>query len=242
MYDDYDYADFNYQHKFLRVLYTETGALGYMARDVATFIMKPIQGAEIFGPAERASALNSQVSILFRRGMLLDACKMLWDATVPFAASVSMLDGGFAVPKCILKKSFLDGGLDLGHPLTLAVRTIATAPLPTLLPESEELEAAVGSEMTDDWIRVISDKVKEAFDAPAVADCVHASNIKDSLRPEDRVVSLRALEKQLKIGRDRIINVTGERSTSAFTDYLLSPASSLEVSNSLAKLKTATSS
>lgn len=223
--------------EFLRVLYTAEGALGYMARAIGTFIMKPVQGSDIFGPAERASALNSQISILFRRGMTLSACNMLWDATVPYAASVQLASGGFHIPKGILRKSYLDGGLDIGPPMTMAIRTVATAPVPTLIPASAELEAAVPSHMTNDWIKCMSATIQEAFDAPSVAKSIHAANVKDSLRTEDRKMSLRVLERQLHTWKEKLISTEGFRSPTDFSLYIAGGNEHVYIQSTLQKFK-----
>lgn len=219
--------------EFLRVLYTSEGARGYLARAIATFIVKPIQGSDIYGPAERAAAINSQVQILYRRGYTLEGSNLIWEATVPHAASVSLPSGGFSIPKGILKKSFLYGGLDLGPPLTMSESALSTASIPQMRVGSKELERTVDTKMTDDWIQVMSESVGSVFDAPAVAEVVHASNVADSLRLEDRMASLRVLERELKVWKDRLICTRGTRSRAAFDAFFNSYHYCVPVANDL---------
>lgn len=207
--------------EFLRVLYGHDGARGYLARSVATLIIKPLQGVEELGPAEKAGSLNSQINILFRRGLSLPAAKALWRAIIPFFLGVVLPDGGgVSVPLGVAMKPYELGGLDLGWPMTLGRGATTSAPIPVAVSGSPVLEAASNDHMTRAWIRVISQQFGEEFDVNRVSKLVHANNTMDSLRPEDRQHSLRILEKQLKKWIGNIDDRTGTRSAQAFSDWM----------------------
>nr|QRW42111.1 MAG: RNA-dependent RNA polymerase [Tzifr virus] len=185
--------------EFLRVVYTAEGCQGYLARKVATFIMKPIQNTDVVTPAERAVALNDQVGALVRRGLEVRASALLWDATIPYAASSKLAKGVLCVPRTVLLRHHLDNGLDLGHPFTAAVRGEAIPLLPNMRLESKLMAESLPHYMTDDWIRVVSRRFGQAFDAEKLREVVHGVNMTDSLRQEDRTACLRKYEKEMRL-------------------------------------------
>lgn len=184
--------------EFLRVVYTKEGCRGYLARKIATLVMKPIQSTDVVTPAERAVALNDQISTLMRRGCSLEACSLVWEAVVPYAARSKLARGTLSIPKSILLKHHLDGGLDIGCPKTAAARSKPIPQLPAMELKSTILERSVPTHMTDDWIRLVSKKFKDVMDAEALRTSIHRVNITDSLRQEDRTLGLRKYEQECR--------------------------------------------
>lgn len=74
--------------------------------------------------------------------------------------------------------------------------------------------------MTDAWIRTVSEEVGHSFDAPAVREVVHAANVMDSLRPEDKLMSLRKLERQLRVWRDTLVGGRVIRNRDTYISFL----------------------
>nr|UUV42560.1 MAG: RNA dependent RNA polymerase [Kuusamo totivirus 1] len=167
--------------EFLRVLYSEEGCMGYIARAIATLIMKPIQSADISGPAERALAVNSQINIIFRRGFSKRGAQILWRAMVPYAAHVSLPKGGFSIPVNVLKLHPKQGGLGVLPPGELSSSKDFIEPVPTYQISGEALAMHVGRNMSEDWVKHVGEAVKDSFDSKALADSVHESNVSDSL-------------------------------------------------------------
>lgn len=185
--------------EFLRVLYSHDGAQGYLARSIGTFLIRPLQGEDDVAPDARCSALNSQIMILSRRGLDDKTSKILWNATIRYAANSVLPSGAtFTVPMKAIYRNFLDGGLDLGPPGTMVVRSEKIPPIPTIQFESPELFENVPRHTTNAWIKVISSKYKEKIDADALGDLLHKINTSDSLRPIDKQRALGLLHKQLR--------------------------------------------
>ncbi|GAB0089599.1 hypothetical protein DMENIID0001_041690 [Sergentomyia squamirostris] len=183
--------------EFLRVLYTKEGARGYMMRAVATMLIKPLQGIDEISPQGKATAFNSQIHLLFRRGYSLPACELLWWAMIPHALGMRLpKGGGTSIPLHISMKPFSKGGLDLGPPLTVGHAEVTTRPLPAPIPVTKRLEAAFPTYMTDDWIKHVSSKIKDNIDAAKLAKAIHAVNMNDSMTSKDRQLSMRRLEKE----------------------------------------------
>ncbi|UUV42273.1 MAG: putative RNA dependent RNA polymerase [Ilomantsi totivirus 1] len=190
--------------EFLRVLYSEEGCMGYLARAVASLIVKPIQSSDLGGPAERAQAINSQVNILHRRGLTAEGAEVLWRALVPYAAHVMFPRGGFSIPVNVLKLHPKNGGLGLLPPGHFSESVDKIRPLPSYLAKSKTLEAVVPKHMSEDWIKYVSKAVGRSFDAEALIEMVHASNVQDSLREKDKAESLASLEVELRIWKEKL--------------------------------------
>lgn len=191
--------------EFLRVLYTAEGAMGYQMRAVATLLVKPIQSVIEQAPQSKATALTSQINLLYRRGLGEDCCSILWDACIPRALRLKLPGGGgVGIPVGVAMKPFAMGGLDLGPPGTVGAGGLPSQPLPAPAAATEVLEAAIGREMSHDWIIRVAQKVKREFDAQALETSIHAANVSDSLRPQDRLQSMRNLERALKDWRDKL--------------------------------------
>ncbi|BBQ05098.1 RNA-dependent RNA polymerase [Culex vishnui subgroup totivirus] len=184
--------------EFLRVVYTKEGCRGYLARKIATMVMKPIQSTDVVTPAERAVALNDQIATLARRGYSLEACALVWEAVVPYAARTKLAKGTLCIPKSILLKHHLDNGLDIGSPRTAAARGKMIPQLPSMELKSAILERSVPMHMTNDWIQLVSRRFKDSLDADALRTSIHRINITDSLRQEDRTLGLRHYEHECR--------------------------------------------
>lgn len=228
---------FGYQRgEFLRVLYGKECVKGYLARCVGTLIIKPIQGADQVGPAERAVGLNDQLHILLRRGIKVSAMETLWDCIIPFAASMRLVEEGFSIPRGILYKSYPDGGLDLGKPYTMALPGIPTAPIPQMVIGSRDLEKHVPTHMTDAWVREMSKQIGEQFDANHVRESIHRANVCDSLRPMDRERALRVLEHDLRKWRDGLMSKEGARCKELYTQFINNCKTSIPIEDILHNL------
>lgn len=184
--------------EFLRVMYTREGALGYAARAIASFIIKPVQSVSELAPQARATALNSSIHLLFRRGLSSKACEVLWWATIPHALRLSLPSrAGVGVPLWVAGQSSAAGGLDLGPPETVGVELHRTPPLPQIDVSSKFLAQHIPSHMAHDWIVHMSHSVRQ-FDAKSLEAALHRLNVTDSLRLTDRRLSMRRHEKDLK--------------------------------------------
>lgn len=184
--------------EFLRVVYTDQGCQGYLARALGTLIMKPIQNTDVVAPIERASALNSQIMILKRRGFTQEGCQLVWAAVVPYAARATLVEGALTVPVAYLQKSYLDNGADLGVPGSAAVRSQVVRSAPTMELGSAELENSVPTLMSRDWVNIMSRRLRADIDYESLVRQLHTTNVADSLRQEDRIMSLRHHERELR--------------------------------------------
>nr|UUV42541.1 MAG: RNA dependent RNA polymerase [Inari totivirus 1] len=177
--------------------------MGYLARAVATLIVKPIQGSDLGGPGERAQAMNSQINILFRRGMTSEGAAVMWDALVPYSARANLPRGGFSIPVNVLRLHPKNGGLGLLKPGEYSESVDQVKPLPTYKAGSKALEEVVPRNMSEDWIKYISQSVTRPFDAEALIEMAHAANVTDSLREKDKRLALLELEIELREWKEK---------------------------------------
>lgn len=206
--------------EFLRVLYAKGEARGYLARALATLIVKPIQSTDDITIMERATTINGHIHLLYRRGLSLIACECLWYATVPHALQMKRPGGGISIPVGIAMKATLDGGLDLGPPCTLPKRSARTAAIPSIDINSPDLVRACKTYMSDAWVRVISRKYCGTMNARSVAANLHESNVLDSVLPGDRLRALDRLESDLRRWLSKIQDKTGQRDVSLFNEFV----------------------
>nr|UUV42489.1 MAG: RNA dependent RNA polymerase [Hanko totivirus 3] len=210
--------------EFLRVLYSVEGCMGYLARAVATIIMKPIQSTEITGPAERAIALGSQVSIIYRRGFTQSGSMILWDAIVPFAGHVQLPKGGFSLPVGVLSLHPAQGGLGVLPPGYYSQSKDWIHPVPTYQASCKSLAKHVKSNMSSDWVDYASEVIQASFDSMALKDMVHESNVMDSLRAKDKFEGLVALEKDLRRWKSSLKLPVVEKGTHLMDAFFDTPA------------------
>lgn len=226
--------DYN-RGEFLRVLYTKDGAFGFLGRAVPSFILKLLQGQDINSPAGIASAANDQLSVLSRRG-LSDACvTALWNSTIPYIAGSSLNGHLVSIPVGILRKSYRDGGLDLGLPRTLPITSVNLAPLPVMATGSIALESAIPMNMSRDWVSVISSKIKVPFDSEAVTDALHKVNVCDSLKPQDRQEHLTRHLEDISEWKHSLDSVSGRRSGLLYSKVFLRSRDSRRIDLLLSK-------
>nr|UUV42499.1 MAG: RNA dependent RNA polymerase [Hanko totivirus 5] len=191
--------------EFLRVLYSIEGAMGFIARAIATLIMKPIQSTDITGPAERAIAINSQINIIFRRGFSEEGARILWDAIVPYAGHVNLPKGGFSVPVSVMNLHPLNGGLGLLPPGQYSVSRCRVAPVPTYQADCSQLAKFVNNNMSKDWVDYVGRSIQDTFDSKALMEMVHEGNVSDSLRPKDKLTGLEKLEEDLRAWKTKLV-------------------------------------
>lgn len=222
--------------EFLRVVYTGGSCRGYVARAIATTIMKPIQGADIVSPAERAIALNGQIMTLVRRGFSQEGAKVLWAALVPYAARAKLVSGALTIPVGYLNLSFVDNGLDLGPPFTAAHPANTVTPIPTMALESVELERAVPKMMASDYVDAIGEKIQRPFRRDELVERIHASNVVGSYRASDKVLCLREHEKDLRKWLSKLKLPPVRRDRAAYDAKFVGPTGGYPVEDNLRQL------
>lgn len=200
--------------EFLRVLYTTEGMRGYLARALGTFIINPIQNPPAYSPLMKVTALNKQILVLVRRGLNLKTCGILWHATVAhFLKHQTLEGGGMTIPLAVAHAPYYMNGLDVGPPWTQGECPIALPPLPQPYVHSIDLAAAIPTNMSEDWVRVMSQQLRRNIDAPALVSMLHHANVSDSLRDRDRMMSARTWERAMLKWKETYSRITNFRAS-----------------------------
>lgn len=184
--------------EFLRVTYELGKSVGYISRAIATLIIKPLQQTTLISPYEKAVGINSQIQLLYRRGLSQKACCILWWATIPYALKVLNSKPEIYIPLNVARRSFLDGGLDLGHPGSWAVRSDSNPPIPTQQIRDPKLEKSVGSHMAHEWVCLLSETLRTHFRSASVEKALHSINVAGSAPAIVRASTLRSLESKIR--------------------------------------------
>lgn len=189
-----------------------------IGRAIPSLILKQLQADENNNPSDLATSVNDQLSLLFRRGLTIECANVLWNAVIPHVAIPHLGQRPVSIPVGILRKSFLDGGMDLGPPLTLADEATPTAPVPKPGIDSAFLEEGINTHMSRDWVRVMSESIAQPFNSEAVVAALHKVNVCDSLRPEDKQEHQRILEKEVILWEAKLVCKVGTRSRLSYSE------------------------
>lgn len=211
--------------EFLRVIYHKQGLRGFLARALGTFIERPLQAERDVSPASKATGINSQLMTLYRRGLCRELITAIWHETMHFQlTSVLGKDNPANIPVQVASRSYLDGGLDLGPPLTMSARSKLIYKIPTLRFKESKLYAAVPNHMSHDWISFISSKLQVPFNSKSLETNLHRANLVGSLPAKDKAKGVNSLHQSIrkwkvKLNRDKLMyNV--ERSDELFIDWI----------------------
>lgn len=213
------------QAEFLRVRYWLDHAMGYVNRSIGTLIERPIQSQDTSSPAVMLQGLRSQLNVCFRRGLTSEACDLVW--TVLRNCWCGFTNPQFkdvVIPRSVLEKDFLLGGLDLGPPMTLPVGGSNSAPIPVEVRDYKHLAKDVTSHMVDDFISYLSGHLKDAFQSDSVKEHIHNMNMAGAASNKDKYISSKAHANQIRIWKANL-NEKGHvrRSKQSFLDYINSP-------------------
>jgi hypothetical protein len=177
--------------EFLRVVYTDGEARGYLNRAIVAMVIKPIQSIDENTAQAKARGLYSSICTMYRRGLDLRMCDVLWEALIPWALRVKA-EGVAVVPRVLTSIASENGGL--GLPKLGKMQQYVkdrrskriTMQIPAMIVDQREMARNMPSEMTNDWLLSVDKRVQGAYDRKAVRDSVHVENMKDSITVRDR--------------------------------------------------------
>lgn len=143
--------------EYLRVLYQEGRADGYLHRALANFVLRPLQNDVTDDPVAWANSIHEGVSTLMRRGLCLSLAQVIWRNTIHYwvkAKANSHDQCGVRLPRLAVELSPELGGLGCPEPGTV-VLSHTPIMIPTLQVSPGTLKGAP-SHMTNDWITHVS--------------------------------------------------------------------------------------
>lgn len=144
--------------EYLRVLYQNGSALGYVNRSMINFILRPLQNDQTSDPVAWAHTITEGCSTLARRGLTPTMCQVLWDNNINYwckAKAAPMDRAGVRIALDAIRLSALNGGLGCPRPFELSISQDRL-----VLPKLANLDiplSAFPANMTDDWIDYVSE-------------------------------------------------------------------------------------
>nr|QYV43092.1 MAG: RNA-dependent RNA polymerase [Totiviridae sp.] len=194
--------------EFLRVLYYQGQARGYLTRCLGTLIIKPLQSSEFGDPSAIVGALTAQIAICHRRGLSAVVCDQVWDAIVPYRSNFRHGHSFHSMPTWTIQGAAIDGAMDSGHVGTIALRTYSRASIPRLETGNSSLVGYCNDNMARDWVRSVARKAKMEFDSNKLISTLHKTNLISSSTDQDKMTSVDRLAQRLHswIGTETFID------------------------------------
>lgn len=148
--------------EYLRVLYTQGTARGYLARALSNYLLRPIQNANPMDPIAWARSISDSASLLVRRGMTtLMASAVYYDA-IQFWARVRAHPKDHAplsIPLEYYWTPSVQGGCSAPPPGCTFLPDMAhklSTPMPQMRSSRQAGQLGVPTGMTDDWLDYVS--------------------------------------------------------------------------------------
>lgn len=198
--------------EFLRVIYHKDGLKGFLARALGTFIERPLQAEADVAPSSRASGINSQILVLYRRGLSLEMCDTIWNTVMKYHLTSHIGDSNTAhIPIKLAQLSYIDGGLDIGPPLTMIKSQIHLPKLPKLHVTSKPLLDGVPSNMSHDWIIKVSQQYAQPMNSKKLEQSLHRSNLLGSAPTSVKKHARNELHKELRLWNEKARSVVKDK-------------------------------
>jgi hypothetical protein len=171
--------------EFLRVLYQNGEAVGYLNRAISSLLIKPLQSNERIDPMARVSGIVNQIYTIVRRGYNTRSALVVYEAMVPYWSKIYLpdLNKTFSIPLQFIMACKLDGGCGLIPPGCSLVNLKCTLPTTPLCEvSSHELETQLPHNMVDAWIRTLPDvQTINPTNISKLVRNLHRANIMDSV-------------------------------------------------------------
>ncbi|UHK03282.1 MAG: RNA-dependent RNA polymerase [Hangzhou nephotettix cincticeps totivirus 1] len=200
--------------EYLRVLYSHGKGLGYFARAMANYILRPVQQKMPLSPQSWAQTIGDAMALLYRRGLGLTGCEVLYQNGISYWVRARAHPKDHApvqIPPPLLHAPQFMGGLGCAPPgqIYSGPPLSGIAEMPRLNSTLSTSNRQFPSKMTDDWIAHVSslavyDTSRRAFDADAVKRSVHALNYCDVLEQLDTERGWAEYKKGVAAARDTI--------------------------------------
>lgn len=212
--------------EFLRVMYHKDGSKGFLARALGTFIERPLQAEIDVTPSARATGINSQIMVLYRRGLDLSMCTLIWNTIIKYHLTSHIGDGNVAhIPIKLAQLPYLDNGLDIGPPMTMAKPQLQLPKLPRMKFESKSLTEGVPSNMSHDWIIKVSREFAKPMDSVKLEASLHKANLMGSAPVSVKKSARNQLHKELRLWNDKASKIQQKevsmRNSDNFKSWLL---------------------
>lgn len=196
---------FGREGEFLRVRYWPGHAMGYVNRAIGTLTERPMQSQDMSTPAVMLHGLRSQINVCFRRGLKLEAANLIWDVFLTVWRNFKHPNfNNIYIPKAIICKDHVLGGLDLGPPMTLPRGGVISAPIPVEVRHFKNLTEQIASHMTNDFTQYMSEQLKKEFKIELVKRHLHTVNVSGAASNKELYISMKHLANDTRLWLDKL--------------------------------------
>lgn len=211
--------------EFLRVRYYNGKMLGYLARAIGAIIERPLQGRDETTAPEILRNLNSELMILYRRGLSRRACSLLWETILHQWSKISKTDNGntvnIKIPRYLVEQPKDNNGLDLGAPRTMATGGRQVTPVPRMDVMRSTAASVIPMHMTNDYTHYLSQQVRRVMRVSDMKEQIHKVNCVSTATAKDKYRAMRAYTNNLLIWKRRNeATPVYERSERCFDAYM----------------------
>lgn len=174
--------------EYLRVMYQGGQAVGYLARSIINYVLRPLQNDVDPGASAWASNITTSIATMTRRGLAEHMAQVLWVDGCSFWCKVRAHSSDLkpvSLPLVSLVLPSTLGGLGCPPPFKYcSSRDVELPPLPQLDLTLDTTAHALPTRMTDDWIEHVSAKVARkaepsVINTPALKRAVLRDNYSD---------------------------------------------------------------
>lgn len=208
--------------EFLRVRYSPQGLMGYLCRAIGAFIERPLQGTDDTLPANILRSLNSQIMIMHRRGLNLETCQQMWEVVTDQWHALHTQSGkNVTIPKYVIEQTDKMNGLDLGPPMTYCRSGTSIAKMPVMRGVVASALSSLPQNMTKDYIKYLSQTIKDNFNADQVIEDIHKINAIGLVSQSDKYKALQHYINEVVVWKKQLPSgVQYERSEQEYTAYI----------------------
>jgi hypothetical protein len=190
---------------FLRVLYTESGMLGYAARSIGSFVLQPLQAQERTDVQARVTAMDNHIHLLVRRGFRSDIADSLWYETMSYWARLevdSRVGHYIKIPMATIVTSASRGGWGCSPPIGIDHENeIAIPSFPVIQRRADQIKEITGNDMSSGYASIIAGRFQGnviADEARELAAGYKEENVVADATPRDQANSWRSYIKEVR--------------------------------------------
>lgn len=152
--------------EFLRVLYTRHGGRGFLARSLASFVLKQLQSQQDLDSVNVLKGLCSNIALLQRRGLSEQVAVMLHNIVTAYYGRIRAYPkdrNAMRIPPAILYAPSTSGGIGVSPPGTFATTEVHLPRFPVFGKSLPNEMRGIESCMSRDWISHVSEKLGSEY-------------------------------------------------------------------------------
>lgn len=150
--------------EFLRVLYNQESATGYLGRAICNMLLKPIQNQQSYNVRENLNSIYTSIQTCSRRGLNAMAILILYEDLIPHWSKIKLFSSDanpISMPRAVWETGVTHNGFSIVLPNQVPRQGVNLPPIPDppLAPTTKLKQAP--TYMTDDHIQYLSSRMAD---------------------------------------------------------------------------------